>query len=284
MKAYIKLPYAHSCYTRSGDATCASRFNPFIKIWFHLQSPRHKSFINQFVQLPSARGAITTSQRWCFWRSRTDYPHCRIYKTGLLFLPINHLKFDRFIFASCPREKSARAWTHASRKPQISNEYKHTNNNSPIAGDCRIRTAGRLHSISCPIALRVDCVVGESDLIENTISIFGPFAHQLTAYCCPTQRNVRSENLIAGFSAAARLLCPNGVPMRRMGSTGDGDVTAFTAGRDQGAILRQAIAGPFGGQHNDHVADVGASVEGGKEELGGGSEGELKEEFEFVIS
>lgn len=72
--------------------------------------------------------------------------------------------------------------------------------------------------------------------------------------------------------------------MRRMGSTGDGDVTAFTAGRDQGAILRQAIAGPFGGQHNDHVADEGASVEGGEEELGGGSEGELKKEFEFVIS
>lgn len=164
------------------------------------------------------------------------------------------------------------------KKPQISKSpLKNNKNNSPIAGDCRIRTAGRLHVIRGPIALRVDGVVGETDLIENAISIFGPFAHQLTAHRGPTQRDVRAVNLIAGLATAARLLRPDGIPMRRMGSAANGDVTAFAAGRDQRPILGQAIAGPVGGQHNDHVADVGASVEGGEEELGGGSEGELED-------
>lgn len=63
--------------------------------------------------------------------------------------------------------------------------------------------------------------------------------------------------------------------MRRMGCTADGDVTAFAAARDQRAVLGQTVARPFGGQHDDHVADVGASVQRGEEELGGGAEGEL---------
>lgn len=153
---------------------------------------------------------------------------------------------------------------------------------SPIIIYGKLRTPSHLRLLILIIEIThwINRIVLETLLVEHPIAILCELLHEKPSQpvvpC--SQLLVRQVDLVAGLSAAERLLGPNLTLRRSLGK--DGDVRGLSGSGDH--RCRSAGVRPGGRKEDGCGADVCPAVECGEEVLGSAGQSSLEKEDELI--